>query len=58
MLDHLQLDLQRLQQALRDQDGSLAQPQRWLDELRQQFTTDEERHGAKSRATPNDVTFF
>ncbi|WP_376747744.1 MULTISPECIES: methyl-accepting chemotaxis protein [Pseudomonas] len=58
MLDHLQLDLQRLQQALRDQDGSLAQPQRWLDELRQQFTTDEERHGAKSRATQNDVTFF
>ncbi len=58
MLDHLQLDLQRLLQALRNQDGSLAQPQRWLDELRQQFTTDEERHGAKSRATQNDVTFF
>jgi len=58
MLDHLQLDLDRMQQAIRDQAPSLEQPQRWLSELRHQFTTDEERHGHRSRTSQNDVTFF
>ncbi|MES2818489.1 MAG: methyl-accepting chemotaxis protein [Pseudomonadota bacterium] len=60
MLDHLQLDIQRLHRAVQDQDASLAQPQRWLDELRSQFTTDEERRGS-GNSTSNahdDVTFF
>ncbi len=58
MLDHLQTDLQRLQQAVISQDPCLADPQRWLRELRQHFTTDEERHGQRRKAASSDVTFF
>ena len=58
MLDHLQHDLQRLQRALADQDAILAEPKRWLSELRRQFTTDEERHGKRNAAPSDDITFF
>ncbi len=58
MLDHLQIDLGRLQQAVREQDDSLANPGRWLKDLRDRFTTDEERHGSRRSASQNDVTFF
>ena len=37
----------------------LANPTRWLRELRDRFTTDEERHGGRRSAQQhNDVTFF
>jgi len=58
MLDHLQIDLERLRQAVREQDDSLANPKRWLSELHERFTTDEERHGKRRSAPQNDVTFF
>lgn len=58
MLDHLQNDLQRLCQAVQNQDPCIADPQRWLAELRQHFTTDEERHGQRIKAVVSDVTFF
>ncbi|WP_212630156.1 methyl-accepting chemotaxis protein [Pseudomonas sp. KB-10] len=59
MLDHLQIDLDRLQKAVREQDGILANPTRWLRELRDRFTTDEERHGGRrSTKQQDDVTFF
>ncbi|MHA6493923.1 methyl-accepting chemotaxis protein [Pseudomonas borbori] len=62
MLDHLQLDLERLQRAVEQQDPIIARPQQWLDELRHQFTTDEERGGkpagANGRSSQNEVTFF
>ncbi|MET1080235.1 MAG: methyl-accepting chemotaxis protein [Pseudomonas sp.] len=58
MVDHLQMDLERLLQAVRTRDASLQHPQRWLNELRAQFTTDEERHGSRRSAASNDVTFF
>ncbi|KAF1072979.1 MAG: Methyl-accepting chemotaxis protein McpA [Pseudomonas citronellolis] len=61
ILDHVHGDMTRLCQAVATQDASLLQPQRWLGELRQQFTTDEERHvrsAAAARATASDVTFF
>ncbi|MBD9481997.1 chemotaxis protein [Pseudomonas sp. PDM14] len=63
MLDHLQLDLDRLRHALQAQDPILTQPQRWLSELHSQFTTDEERgtSRASSRGRPpaaSEVTFF
>jgi len=59
MLDHLQHDMQRLDQAVRVGDGSVSDPQRWLRELHQHFTTDEERHGkTRSKSSGDDVTFF
>ncbi|WOC79301.1 methyl-accepting chemotaxis protein [Stutzerimonas frequens] len=59
MLDHLQQDMQRLHEAVEHQDSAVLDPQRWLRELRQRFTTDEERHGVKrSSASTDDVTFF
>ncbi|MEN0107710.1 MAG: chemotaxis protein, partial [Pseudomonas sp.] len=61
MLDHLQSDVQRLHSALQSQDPILGDPQRWLAELRRQFTTDEERGGRRSagtRAKQDDITFF
>ncbi len=59
MLDHLQLDLERLQRAIEQQDPIIAKPQQWLDELRRQFTTDEERGVKKAgRASQTEVTFF
>lgn len=61
MLDHLQSDVQRLQSALHAQDPIIQDPQRWLTELRRQFTTDEERGGRRSttrRAAQDDITFF
>jgi methyl-accepting chemotaxis protein len=59
MLDHLQQDMQRLHEAVEQQDSAVLDPQRWLRELRQRFTTDEERHGVKrSSASTDDVTFF
>ncbi len=58
MLDHLQNDLQRLRQAVVDQDPIVTDPQRWLRDLRQQFTTDEERQGQRRSAPVSDVTFF
>ncbi|BCG25014.1 methyl-accepting chemotaxis protein [Pseudomonas tohonis] len=59
MLDHLQNDLERLLHALRDQDPIIGQPQRWLTELRRQFTTDEERTGRRGQPAQNsEVTFF
>jgi methyl-accepting chemotaxis protein len=60
MLDHLQSDVQRLHSALHAQDPIINDPQRWLSELRRQFTTDEERGGrrATSRAKQDDITFF
>jgi methyl-accepting chemotaxis protein len=59
MLDHLQLDLERLQRALEQQDPIIAKPQQWLDELRRQFTTDEERGAKKAgHASQTQVTFF
>ncbi|HBS77359.1 MAG TPA: chemotaxis protein, partial [Pseudomonas sp.] len=40
-------------------DGSVSDPQRWLRELHQHFTTDEERHGkTRSKSSGDDVTFF
>ncbi|PKM00665.1 MAG: chemotaxis protein [Gammaproteobacteria bacterium HGW-Gammaproteobacteria-9] len=59
MLDHLQQDMQRLHEAVDRQDSAVLDPHRWLRELRQRFTTDEERHGVKrSSASTDDVTFF
>ncbi|WP_167468808.1 methyl-accepting chemotaxis protein [Stutzerimonas zhaodongensis] len=59
MLDHLQHDMQRLDQAVRTGDDCVNDPQRWLRELHQHFTTDEERHGkARSKSSSDDVTFF
>lgn len=61
MLDHLQSDIQRLHSALHSQDTIISDPQRWLSELRRQFTTDEERghSGSRSRrAAQDDITFF
>ncbi len=62
MLDHLQSDMQRLHSALHEQDPIITDPQRWLSELRRQFTTDEERGGRRSaasaRAAQDDITFF
>ena len=58
MLDHLQNDLQRLRQAVIDQDPCITDPQRWLSDLRKHFTTDEERHGQRRKAVVSDVTFF
>ncbi len=59
MLDHLQQDMQRLHEAVEHQDSAVLDPQRWLRELRQRFTTDEERHGVKrSSVSTDDVTFF
>nr|WP_325063571.1 methyl-accepting chemotaxis protein [Pseudomonas mangiferae] len=57
MLDHLQIDLQRLEDAVREQHAALDDPARWLRDLRDRFTTDEERHGRRGPAN-NDVTFF
>ena len=58
MLDHLQLDLQQLLQALADDDPRLRDPQAWLQQLRQRFTTSEERSGHSQSAASSDVTFF
>ncbi len=62
MLDHLQSDMQRLQSALQSQDPIISDPQRWLKELRSQFTTDEERGGRRAagarQAAQDDITFF
>ncbi|MDN6861067.1 chemotaxis protein, partial [Pseudomonas sp. CAN2814] len=59
ILDHLQLDIDRLRQAVVAQDASLTQPQRWLGEMRSQFTTDEERSARPAaRAASAEVTFF
>ncbi len=57
MLDHLQSDMHRLAEAVREQQPSLDDPTRWLRELRERFTTDEERHGRRAPVN-NDVTFF
>nr|WP_272890472.1 methyl-accepting chemotaxis protein [Stutzerimonas stutzeri] len=59
MIDHLQHDMQRLDQAVRAGDDRMSDPQRWLRELHQHFTTDEERHGkTRSKSSGDDVTFF
>jgi methyl-accepting chemotaxis protein len=58
MLDHVQMDLQQLLEAIRQQDPSLQHPQAWLERLRQRFTTDEERHGQSRKAASSEVTFF
>ncbi|SDJ40883.1 methyl-accepting chemotaxis protein [Pseudomonas delhiensis] len=59
ILDHLQGDIGRLHQAVASGDAALAQPQRWLGEMRRQFTTDEERSARPaSRGAASDVTFF
>ena len=58
-VDHLQHDMQRLDQAVRAGDDRVRDPQRWLRELHQHFTTDEERHGkTRSKSSGDDVTFF
>lgn len=58
MLDHLQNDLKRLHQAVQSQDPIINDPQSWLRELRNNFTTHEERHGQRRNAPSADVTFF
>lgn len=58
MLDHVQLDLLQLLDAIREQDPSLRDPKAWLDRQRQRFTTDEERHGQSPSAASAEVTFF
>ncbi len=58
MLDHLQIDLDRLRQAT-DQPHPDLQPERWLADLRRQFTTAEERQGRRgASARQDDITFF
>ena len=58
MLDHLQIDLDRLRQASQQEHPDL-QPERWLADLRRQFTTAEERHGRRGAAQRHDdITFF
>ncbi|TBU92610.1 methyl-accepting chemotaxis protein [Pseudomonas dryadis] len=63
MLDHLQGDMSRLEEALqRDDPAPLGNPQQWLGELRRQFTTDEERNaqasGSRQQPSASDITFF
>ncbi|WP_346659482.1 methyl-accepting chemotaxis protein [Pseudomonas sp. RIT-PI-AD] len=59
MLDHLQIDIQRMVSAIGEQDVSIENPALWLRELRDRFTTDEERHGRRGTGSANsDVTFF
>ncbi|WP_415857674.1 methyl-accepting chemotaxis protein [Pseudomonas asplenii] len=58
MLDHVQVDLAHLLDAIRDQDRSLNDPSAWLERQHQRFTTDEERQGRTQVATGDDVTFF
>ncbi|WP_347881189.1 methyl-accepting chemotaxis protein [Pseudomonas sp. GD03985] len=60
MLDHLQADLDRLQRTAHETQPDL-QPERWLADLRRQFTTAEERHGRRAPAAAprqDDITFF
>jgi methyl-accepting chemotaxis protein len=58
MLDHVQVDLQQLVDAIQQQDPSLGDPHAWLERLRQRFTTDEERHGQVKSLAASEVTFF
>ena len=58
MLDHVQVDLQQLLDAMAEQAPSLQDPKAWLERLRQRFTTDEERHGQAPSAAASEVTFF
>ncbi|MDR0277543.1 MAG: methyl-accepting chemotaxis protein [Paucimonas sp.] len=58
MLDHLQTDLQQLQEAIERRDQRLHDAQAWLARLRERFTTSEERAGHSQAATASDVTFF
>ncbi|OOV95754.1 chemotaxis protein [Pseudomonas sp. MF6396] len=58
MLDHLQADLLQLLDALAHDDPRLHDPQGWLQQLRQRFTTSEERAGHSQSASSSDVTFF
>ncbi|WP_289535062.1 methyl-accepting chemotaxis protein [Pseudomonas sp. SO81] len=59
MLDHLQADLHRLQRTAQEDQPDL-HPERWLADLRRQFTTAEERHGRRGAmvARQDDITFF
>ncbi|NER60249.1 chemotaxis protein, partial [Pseudomonas sp. MAFF212428] len=58
MLDHLQTDLLQLLDALAHDDTRLHDPQAWLQQLRQRFTTSEERAGHSQSTSNSDVTFF
>ncbi|WP_279648263.1 methyl-accepting chemotaxis protein [Pseudomonas aegrilactucae] len=58
MLDHLQTDLLQLLDALAHDDARLHDPQAWLQQLRQRFTTSEERAGHSQSTANSDVTFF
>ncbi|QXI28828.1 chemotaxis protein [Pseudomonas vanderleydeniana] len=58
MLDHVQVDLAHLLDAIEQQDPSLDAPSAWLERQRQRFTTDEERQGRSQVAASDDVTFF
>ncbi len=58
MLDHLQIDLLQLLDAVERRDQRLHDAQAWLARLRERFTTSEERAGHSQAATTSDVTFF
>ncbi len=58
MLDHVQIDLAHLLDAIARQDSSLKDPAAWLERQRQRFTTDEERHGQAQMSASSEVTFF
>jgi methyl-accepting chemotaxis protein len=58
MLDHLRTDLLHLLNAIEQDDPRLNDAQAWLAQLRQRFTTSEERSGQRQTPANSDVTFF
>ena len=59
ILEHLQSDLQQVQQELLDMDAPSFDAVRWERSFKQRFTTQEEREGRVSQqSAPESVTFF